>query len=62
VKHILKLPCKSVTTRENVENGLNSQNVFSVSITILHTQMQTRYPFSNHTVNCQQWWCYMIWW
>ena len=36
---------KSGTIGKNDENGLHSQNVFNV----IDTQMQTRYPVSNHT-------------
>jgi hypothetical protein len=33
------------------ENGFYLRNVFIVSAIMIETQMQTRYPVSNHTAN-----------
>jgi hypothetical protein len=47
---LYRMSRKYGTIGEN-ENGMYSQNEFSVSNTMIDTQMQARYPVSSHMAN-----------
>jgi hypothetical protein len=42
---------KCETTGNNNGSGLYSQNVFYMSIIVIDTQIQTKYPFSSHIID-----------
>ena len=44
------------------KNFLYSRNVLNLSLTMIDTQMQTRYPVDTLRVNCDRWPCYMRQW